>query len=375
VQFVLGIDAAIATILLTLLLRRSQALRADRWLVLALMVLIVTSVGLAFNGRPDAPPAVLMPFAIFVGGSSFFVTPIALFLYVRDVTGRFSWTDLVWFAPPVVHMMWMLWEAFFGAGAVFVHGFAGVVTDGDVLRRFLAPLSVLFTLFFPGYALIEIARYQAGIKQHLSNMEGVDLSWVRAVLWSVIAGGLLGSLLIGLAANQIWIGLEQASALIMLLIGLQLGASGYYALFQGEPPQADEGATTDQAMTLDLSACRQDFSSLKHLMQSEHLYRQEDFRLGQLAKAIGWPRYRVGAALQHAGKTSFFDFVNGFRVEEASALLADRANAGVSVLALAFDAGFQSKASFNRIFKHQTGVTPSEFRRRSMAGSEIESSG
>jgi AraC-like DNA-binding protein len=375
VQFVLGIDAAIAAILLALLMRRKHRLRADRWLMLALAVLIVTAIGLALNSRSDPPPPVLLPLAIFVGGSSFFISPIALYLYARDVTGRFRLADLVWFAPPVVHMVWMLWEAYFGGGAVFVHGFAGVVTDGHVMRRILAPLSVLFTLLFPGFALIEIARFRASIKRYVSNMDGVDLSWVRAVLWSVIAGGLLGAVLIGLAANHIWIGLEQASALIMLVIGLQLGTSGYYALFQREPPHAEDSRATDAETIIDLTACERDFADLNRLMRSNHLYRQDSFRLEQLADAMGWPRYRVGEALLHAGKTSFFDFVNGFRVEEASTLLADRANASVSVLALAFDAGFQSKASFNRIFKQQTGVTPSDYRRRNMSGSDSAASG
>jgi AraC-like DNA-binding protein len=371
VQFVLGINAAIAVILLALLLRRTQRLRADRWLILALGVLIVSALGLALNNRPEPPPAILLPLAIFVGGSSFFISPIALYLYVRDVTGRLRMTDLAWFAPPVVHLGWMLWEAYLGAGVGFVHGFAGVEVSaqaGDnLLRRILSPLSILFTLFFPGFALVEIARYRAGIKQHVSGLDGVDLSWVRAVLWSVIAGGLLASVLMGLAANHLWIGLEQASAMVMLIIGLQLGATGYFALFQNEPPRAGLEPQTKPSTAIDPGACEADFAQLQLIMQSEHLYRQEDFRLGQLAETLGWPQYRISEALQQAGKTNFFDFVNGFRVAEVSALLADPANARISVLSLAFDAGFQSKASFNRIFKSRTGETPSHYRRRCLA--------
>jgi AraC-like DNA-binding protein len=364
VQFVLGINAAIATILLALLLRRQHGLRADRWLVLALVVLIFSSLGLALNGRADLPSPILMPFAIFVGGSSFFISPIALFLYVRDVTGRFKSSDLIWFAPPAIHLVWMLWEAFFGSGVVFVLGFAGIETGITLLSRFLSPLSVLFTLLFPGVALIELAHYRANIKQHLSGMDGVDLSWVRAVLWSVIAGGLLGTLLMGLAANHLLIGLEQASALIMLIIGLQLGASGYFALYQVEALQDGDTGPVNSERSVDLDICIADYASLRQAMQSDHFYRQEDFRLRQLADTLGWPQYRITEALQYAGNINFFDFVNGFRVEEAGKLLTDPGNARVSVLALAFDAGFQSKASFNRIFKAQTGETPSGYRAR-----------
>jgi AraC-like DNA-binding protein len=368
VQFVLGINAAIATILLALLLRRVQRLRADRWLVLALGVLISTAIGLALNNQPDQPPAILLPLAIFVGGSSFFVTPISLFLYVRDVSGRFKLADLIWFLPPVLHLTWMLWEAYFGDGVLFVHGFAGVESGQGVARRILSPLSILFTLLFPGWALVELARYRERIKQHVSGLDGVDLSWVRAVLWSVIAGGLVATVLMALAANHVWIELEQASALVMLIVGLQLGATGYFALFQNQPPVAVSAPTVEPVGAVDLEACAADFVQLQHVMRTDQLYRQEDFRLGQLADALGWAPYRIGEALQHAAQLNFFDFVNGFRVAEVSELLADPANDRISVLSLAFDAGFQSKASFNRIFKAHTGETPSQYRRRSLPG-------
>lgn len=366
-QFVLGIDAAIAAILLALLIRRPRGLRADRWLILALAVLIFTAIGLALNSQPEPPPAILMPLAIFVGGSAFFISPIALYLYVRDTIGRLRTTDLAWFALPALHMLWMLWEAFFGGGVVFVQGFFGVVSADSLLSRIMSPLTILFTLLFPGIALIEIARYRDNIKHHVSGLDGVDLSWVRAILWSVIVGGLLGAVLFGLAANRVWIGLEQASALIMLIIGLQLGATGYFALFQGEAPEAGDDRAVEPDKIIDLVACRADLSSLTTLMQDKSLYRQEAFRLGQLADLMGWPPHRIGEALQHAGKIHFFDFVNGFRIREVSMLLADQKNSRVSVLSLALDAGFQSKASFNRIFKASTGQTPSQYRRLMLA--------
>jgi AraC-like DNA-binding protein len=364
VQFVLGVDASIAAILLALLVRRPGGLRADRWLILALAVLIMTALGLALNSQPDQPSPILMPLALFVGGSAFYISPIALYLYVRDTIGRLRPTDLIWFALPAINLSWMVWEAFAGGGVTFVQGFAGVVAGDSVPSRIMSPLSILFTLLFPGFALIELARYRDNIKHQVSGLEGVDLAWVRAVLWSVIAGGLIGAVLFGLAANQIWIGLEQASAMVMLIIGLQLGVSGYYALFQTAPPQTDADAAPEPAHAIDLDACKADFEQLTQHMQAENLHRQEAFRLGQLANALGWPNYRVSEALQYAGQTHFFDFVNGYRVAEVSALLADPKNSRVSVLSLALDAGFQSKASFNRIFKSSTGETPSQYRRR-----------
>ena len=60
-------------------------------------------------------------------------------------------------------------------------------------------------------------------------------------------------------------------------------------------------------------------------------------------------------------------FVNGYRLAEAMAALADPAQARVPVLTIALDAGFQSVGPFNRAFKAQTGETPSEYRRRHLS--------
>jgi AraC-like DNA-binding protein len=55
------------------------------------------------------------------------------------------------------------------------------------------------------------------------------------------------------------------------------------------------------------------------------------------------------------------DFVNSYRVEEFKARAVDPANSNFSILAIALDAGFNSKSSFNQAFKKFTGKTPSQY--------------
>jgi len=67
------------------------------------------------------------------------------------------------------------------------------------------------------------------------------------------------------------------------------------------------------------------------------------------------------------GHRNFNAFLNSYRIEEAKAALADPDQIDVPVLTIALDAGFQSLAPFNRAFKADTGLTPTEFRRRAAA--------
>ncbi len=103
---------------------------------------------------------------------------------------------------------------------------------------------------------------------------------------------------------------------------------------------------------------------LKELMEVERLSREPGLSVASLAARLGIPDYRLRRLINgRLGHRNFTSFVNGYRLEEAKAALADPAQAAVPVLTIALDAGFQSIGPFNRAFKAATGVTPTEYRR------------
>jgi AraC-like DNA-binding protein len=80
------------------------------------------------------------------------------------------------------------------------------------------------------------------------------------------------------------------------------------------------------------------------------------------------PEYRLRPLINdELGHRNFNAFLNRYRLDEAKAALVDPGQSGVPVLTIALDAGFQSLAPFNRAFKVDTGLTPTEFRRRAAA--------
>ncbi len=94
----------------------------------------------------------------------------------------------------------------------------------------------------------------------------------------------------------------------------------------------------------------------------EGLYRDPTLNLARLATAIGAKPHQVTRVLNADLNTSFSDYVNGYRVREVKRLAADPDNEVFTLLALAFEAGFNSKASFNRVVKKMTGKPPSALR-------------
>lgn len=106
--------------------------------------------------------------------------------------------------------------------------------------------------------------------------------------------------------------------------------------------------------------------ALGHAMTAEHAYRDEDLSVASLAARLAVPEYKLRRLInQRLGHRNFNAYVNGFRLQQARQALADPQRATQSVLSIALEAGFQSIGPFNRAFKADTGLTPTEFRSRS----------
>jgi AraC-like DNA-binding protein len=112
---------------------------------------------------------------------------------------------------------------------------------------------------------------------------------------------------------------------------------------------------------------------LDHLMTVERTYRQEGLAIGALAARLDVPEHRLRQAINEGlGYRNFNAFLNRYRIEDAKLALSDLTQREVPVLTIAMDAGFQSIGPFNRAFKAETGVTPTEFRREALSRPEIE---
>ena len=111
-------------------------------------------------------------------------------------------------------------------------------------------------------------------------------------------------------------------------------------------------------------------AALSRAMVNERAYRTEDLTVAGLAAKLAVPEYRLRRHInQRLGHRNFNAYVNGLRLDDACAALADPARRDLPVLTIALEAGFQSIGPFNRAFKAATGLTPTEFRREKLADS------
>jgi AraC-like DNA-binding protein len=111
---------------------------------------------------------------------------------------------------------------------------------------------------------------------------------------------------------------------------------------------------------------------LKAFMLEERPYRDESLTIAALAAKLGEQEYRLRRLINGMlGNRNFAQFLNGYRLDEVRAALADPAQREVPILTIALDAGFGSLGPFNRAFREAEGMTPSEYRARALVDSGI----
>ena len=102
---------------------------------------------------------------------------------------------------------------------------------------------------------------------------------------------------------------------------------------------------------------------LVETMEKEKLYLDSDLTLQKLAQRLSIHPHHLSQIINERLNQNFFDFINSYRVEEAKKRLIDPSEKHFSIIAIAGEVGFNSKSSFNSVFKKYVNMTPSEWRK------------
>jgi AraC-like DNA-binding protein len=104
-------------------------------------------------------------------------------------------------------------------------------------------------------------------------------------------------------------------------------------------------------------------AKISHALETEGLYRNPTLSLNELAAYVAQPPKLVSQTLNRGFGKPFSDVVNNLRVQEVKRRLANPQDvARLTLLGIALEAGFNSKTTFNRIFKEMTGVAPRDYK-------------
>ena len=99
------------------------------------------------------------------------------------------------------------------------------------------------------------------------------------------------------------------------------------------------------------------------IMEKERPFLQEDLNLEMLSKLLEVKSNHLSQVINQKSEMNFFNFVNSYRIEEVKRKISDSAFYQYSLLGIAFESGFRSKSSFNKLFKQHVGMTPTEYKK------------
>ncbi len=370
---------SVHSVVLAIVLRRRQRnRRANQYLAaqLAAMSLLLFDGFLHAHGTYAAHPH-LIGLAAWVP----WVLGPLVFLYVREMTvpdparRRPAWRH---FVPTAAYVV-LLAVTFVPRSASYKLSIAQ--HDASWFVRAMEVVLLVYGISYAFASLVLLRRHRANVQELYSNLRDVSLRWLfgLAVLNAIVWISALATFVIRMtgaadaaAASAI---VPIGSTITVFVIGyFQLGQAEIYAgqpaveVLQREPPPPEpapepKGPAYQRARLTDTEAMEVE-SRIKAAMTDKQLYKRAGLTLTELADEVAATPHEVSQVLSTRLERNFYTFINEHRIEHVKRALAttDR-----PVLDLAFEAGFQSKSTFNTAFRKATGTTPSEFRQRATA--------
>jgi AraC-like DNA-binding protein len=300
-----------------------------------------------------------------------------IFLYTRSVVYqefRISRKELLHFLPGVVFL----------AGTEYFYLSQPVALQmkllSDLGQHHFPKTVILFSslifLQFLGYAVASLRLvflYKKASGQYFSDERHTDIRWLYTTL-IFFMGVILISGFNGIFAEtsgaKYYLLFFNLIVLVMLVYILRLLFHALHRPFFF--PLSEEQVRVSRPLPKAIRPSPENAEADKILqlvlthMHSQKPYLEPELTLDQLANQLSLKPRTLSQVINKLKGQNFFDFINHYRIEEASRLLTHPKDPKITVLEILYQVGFNSKSSFNTLFKKYTGLTPSEFKKKNL---------
>lgn len=299
-----------------------------------------------------------------------------LFLYVQSLIQprpKFRTRDWLHTIPAVVYFLCLFPDMVLLTGEEklqFV--FEQIPTDPPFYIMLFNILTDVSGVTYVIWSLVLLRRHQKNIKDNFSDIEKINLRWLRALII-----GMAGIWLTVLVTTACGVG-SFADAVanadyIYVAVTIFIFLIGYFGFRQGaifsdnpaEPllaPNNEKPKYIKSSLTAEMG--QEYLQQLEDLMTGKKPYLESKITLKQVADMLEIHPNHLSQIINEHLNQSFYDLINSYRVEEVKARLKQDNTRRFTLLAHAYDSGFSSKSSFNEVFKKATGMTPSAYQRQ-----------
>ncbi|MBT8305910.1 MAG: helix-turn-helix domain-containing protein [Maribacter sp.] len=222
----------------------------------------------------------------------------------------------------------------------------------------------LHILYYLWLSWRTIKAYHTVIKEKYSTIDGIKLDWLNFMLraFTVITVVAMIHNLTPIFSNRIFLYISVTVLLLVTFYFINLilvKALNQPAIFSGIATKETEKYALSNLSQADIDNYK---NKLTNLMLTDQLYLNPELNSKDLATELGVSVKTLSQVINQGFDQNFYDFINTFRCEEVKAIL-QGPDKKMTIIEAMFQAGFNSKSSFNKEFKKLTGQTPSEFKK------------
>ncbi|MDF1546994.1 MAG: AraC family transcriptional regulator [Bacteroidales bacterium] len=226
------------------------------------------------------------------------------------------------------------------------------------------------TITYNLWALKLIQKHKYNLVQNFSKIEDIDLHWLKILtIASLICYG------VNVALFNLDLIFHFASYHLLLIITNSFAAVyvlviGYFGLLQQNVFVNSKAADNEtikhiidgeKKVNPSNAASNQFIDKLIVYMEQKQPYLEPEITISKLSKMLGVQSEFLSEMLNSSLKKSFFDFVNKYRIEEFKVQCLSKNNSHLTIIGIAYNCGFNSKAAFYRAFKKFEGISPGEY--------------
>ena len=278
--------------------------------------------------------------------------------------------DYLHFAPALISYLYMVPFLFFYSAE------EKVLVDKGLIDDYNGPFSIIllsgFILSGIGYSVLsyrKLIQREKVVDDNFSDNNRINMNWLRYTIFAIVSVFITGA---SVTAFRELLGFQfpfDADILFYSIIVIFVAYVGYSGirqqdLFSNTTLQEKELVKTESEYKK--SSLKSDVAAKKHeelleLMKKVKLYLNPKLTLTELAQSLEISNNHLSQIINQYEQVNFHDFVNKYRVEEF--IQNAQSNRSFTLLSHALDSGFNSKSSFNTVFKRFKSVTPSQFLR------------
>jgi AraC-like DNA-binding protein len=220
------------------------------------------------------------------------------------------------------------------------------------------------------WALFLLGKHRKNILNQFSSIENIDLTWLRTLSWASLIVFTVNVFLFNINNYFRFASYYELAQIAYSFSTIYVLFIGYFGIKQGriftdtqiiEEEQPIQNSNKNKSYTSGKNDYSAIINRLTFLMEQGQPYLDPELNLAKLSSLMKTKPELISEVLNSSLNQNFFDYINKYRIEEFKLKCLSEENKHLSVIGIAYDCGFNSKAAFYRAFNKFEGMSPTTY--------------